>query len=161
MDSTAAYHGRVIRPGDPAPSLCLPDIDAGGTVDDPWRDGPVVLAFFKTTCPVCQMTAPKVRAMAESGARVVAVGQDPRPALVAYRDRFEQLVPTVSETAPYPVSTAYGITAVPTLYLVGTDGVVADAVGGWDRDGWNRVAAAAGGEPVSAAGDGLPPFRPG
>lgn len=121
----------------------------------------MVVAFFKTTCPVCQMTAPKVRAMAQGGARVVGVGQDPRPTLVAYRDRFDQRVPTVSETAPYPVSTAFGLAAVPTLFLVGRDGVVADAVGGWDREGWNRVATAAGGAPVSADGDGLPPFRPG
>jgi peroxiredoxin len=151
----------VLRPGDAAPSFSLPEIDGAGTVDDPWREGPVVLAFFKVTCPVCRMAAPKVRAMADGGARVVGVGQDPRPALVAYRDRFDQLVPTVPDTAPYPVSSAYGLAAVPTLFLVGPDGVVADAVAGWDREGWNRVAAAAGASPVSADGDGLPPFRPG
>ena len=150
----------MLRPGDPAPSFSLPDID-GGEIDDPWRDGAVVVAFFKTTCPVCQMTAPTLGAMAEGGARVVGVGQDPRPTLVAYRDRFDQRVPTVSEGAPYPVATAFGLAAVPTLFLVGPDGVVADAVGGWDREGWNRVATAAGGAPVSADGDGLPPFRPG
>ena len=42
---------------------------------DPWRAGPVVLAFFKTTCPVCQMAAPKVQALADAGIRVVAVGE--------------------------------------------------------------------------------------
>jgi peroxiredoxin len=99
--------------------------------------------------------------MAEGGARVVGVGQDPRPALAAYRERYDQEVATVSDTAPYPVSSAYGVQAVPTLFLVGTDGVIADAVGAWDREGWNRVATAAGGAPVSADGDGLPPFRPG
>ncbi len=151
----------MLRPGDVAPSLSLPDIDGCTTVDDPWRDAAAVLAFFKTTCPVCQMTAPAVTAMADSGARVVAVGQDSRPALVAYRDRFDQRVATVSETPPYPVSSAYGLAAVPTLFLVGPDGVVADVVGGWDREAWNRVATAAGGAPVSAEGDGLPPFRPG
>ena len=151
----------MIRPGQPAPSLSLPDIDGAGTVDDPWRRGPVVLAFFKTTCPVCQMTAPKVRAMADSGARVLAVGQDPPPRLVAYRDRFDQRVPTVSEAPPYEVATAYGVAAVPSLFLVGADGVLADAVGGWDRERWNRVATAAGGAPVSTDDDGLPAFRPG
>lgn len=150
----------MLRPGDPAPSFSARDVD-GGEVDDPWREGAVVVAFFKTTCPVCQMTAPKVQAMADGGARVVAVGQDPRPTLVAYRDRFGQRVPTVSEAAPYPVSNAFGVAAVPTLFLVGPDGVVSDAVGGWDREAWNRVATAAGGGPVSADGDGLPLFRPG
>ena len=151
----------MLSPGDHAPSLHLPDIDTGRAVVDPWGEGPVVLAFFKAACPVCQMTAPVVRAMAEGGARVVAVGEDPRPTLVAFRDRFDQRVPTLSESAPYRVSSAYGLVTVPTLFLVGDDGVVLDAVGGWDREGWNRVAAAAGGAPVSTVGDGLPVFRPG
>ena len=151
----------MLRPGDQAPQLHLPDIDTGQTVDDPWRQSPVVLAFFKSTCPVCQMTAPMVRAMADGGARVVAVGEDPRPTLVDFRARFDQHVPTVSEPAPYRVSSAYGLETVPSVFLVGGDGLVLDAVGGWDREGWNRVATAAGGAPVSAAGDGLPVFRPG
>lgn len=151
----------MLRPGDQAPSFHLPDIDTGEPVDNPWREGPVVLAFFKASCPVCQMAAPKVAAMAAGGARVVAVGEDPRPTLVSYRDRYAQQVPTLSEPAPYRVSSAYGLVTVPTLFLVGGDGLVADAVGGWDREGWNRVSAAAGGAPVSEAGDGLPVFRPG
>ena len=151
----------MLRPGDQAPSFHLPDIRTGEAVDDPWREGPVVLAFFKSSCPVCQMTAPVVRAIADGGARVVAVGEDPRPTLVTFRDRFDQKVPTVSEPAPYLVSSAYGLVTVPTVFLVGGDGLVLDAVGGWDREGWNRLATAAGGAPVSAVGDGLPGFRPG
>ena len=151
----------MLRPGDPAPSFHLPDVDTGVPVDDPWRDGPVVLAFFKASCPVCRMVAPKVAAMADGGARVLAVGEDPRPTLVTFRDQHGQKVPTVSEPAPYRVSSAYGLVTVPTLFLVGADGVVADAVGGWDRAGWNRLSVAAGGAPVSADGDGLPVFRPG
>ena len=151
----------MLSPGDEAPLLHLPDIDTGQLVDDPWHSGPVVLAFFKATCPVCHMAAPKVRAMAEGGARVVGVGEDSRPTLVTYRERFGQHVTTLSEPAPYPVSSAYGLVTVPTLFLVGADGRVADAVGGWDRERWNRVATAAGSAPVSAPGDGLPEFRPG
>ncbi len=149
--------------GDRAPSFNLPDIDTGEQVSDPWRGagGPTVLAFFKVTCPVCQMAAPMVRAMAESGARVVGIGEDPAPALAGYRDRWGQTVPTVSEPRPYRVSGAYGLVSVPSLVLVGPDGAVLDVVAGWDRDGWNRVATAAGGRPISAAGDGLPPHRPG
>lgn len=153
----------MLTPGDPAPSFRLPDIDTGEPMEDPWSAGerPTVLAFFKATCPVCQMTAPKVRAMAGGGARVVAIGEDPAPTLAAYRERWGQAVPTLSEPPPYRVSGAYQLVAVPTLYLVGADATVLDAVEGWDREGWNRVARAAGANPVSAAGDGLPPLRPG
>ncbi len=153
----------MLARGARAPSFTLPDIDTGEPVSNPWTDGSerTVLAFFKATCPVCQMAAPVVRAMADSGARVVAVGEDPAPTLARYRDKWRQTVPTLSEPAPYRVSGAYDLVSVPSLYLVDRDGTVVDSVLGWDRDEWNRVSLAAGGRPVSAHGDGLPAFRPG
>ena len=151
----------MLAPGDRAPSLELPDAATGESVTDPWREGPVVLAFFKTTCPVCQMAAPKVQALADAGVRVVAVGEDAPAAIQTYAERHGQKVTTLSEAAPYPVSDAFGIDTVPTLFRVDEDGTARDAVVSWDRDGWNRFAEAAGGTAVSEEGDGLPPFRPG
>jgi thiol-disulfide isomerase/thioredoxin len=151
----------VIEPGAGAPPIDLPDAETGESVVDPWREGPVVLAFFKTTCPVCQMAAPKVQALAEAGVRVVAVGEDPPAEIQAYAGRYGQKVTNLSEPSPYPASDAYGIDTVPTLVLVDEDGTVRDAVVSWDRDGWNRLAAAAGAPPVSDETDGLPAFRPG
>lgn len=150
----------MLGAGDRAPSFTLPDI-GGATVADPWQRGAVALVFFKVTCPVCQMVAPKVKAFDDAGLRLVAVGQDPVPALDRYARRYDQAVTTVSEPPPFEVSTAYGITAVPSLFLVGADGVVVDAVGAWDRAGWNRVATTMGGPKISREGDGLPSFRPG
>jgi len=170
----------MLDPGDRSPSFTLPDIDTAEPVSDPWRatDGPTVLAFFKATCPVCQMAAPMVAAMAANAAdvcpvarqqqhagdhagRIAGIGEAPAPTLAGYRDQWGQTVPTLSEPPPYRVSGAYKLVSVPTLYLVGPDGTILDAVGGWDRDGWNRMAVAAGAKPVSATGDSLPPFRPG
>jgi peroxiredoxin len=151
----------MLEVGDRAPSLTLPDAATGEQVTDPWRDGPVVLAFFKTTCPVCQLAAPKVQALADGGARVIAVGEDPPAKLASYRDSYGQKVPTLTEAAPYEVSDAYGLASVPSLVLVGDDGSVRDVVESWDRAGWNRLAASAGSPPISDEGDGLPPFRPG
>jgi len=147
--------------GDSAPSLELPDAATGESVTNPWREGPVVLAFFKTTCPVCQMAAPKVQALAEAGVHVVAVGEDPSAAIQTYADRHGQKVTTLSEPSPYPASDAFGIDTVPTLFRVDEDGTVRDTVVSWDRAEWNRFAEAAGGSAVSDEGDGLPPFRPG
>ncbi len=151
----------MLEVGARAPSFTLPDAFSGVPVTEPWADGPAVLAFFKVTCPVCQMVAPKLRALAEGGARVLAVGQDPAAALVRYAGEHGQGVPTVSEAAPYGVSSAYGVSSVPSLFVVDPGGVVADAVAGWDRDRWNAVAAAVNAPPVSVEGDGLPVFRPG
>lgn len=148
-------------PGERAPSFTLSDVATGQPVSDPWSEGRTVLAFFKVTCPVCQMAAPKVQALADAGVPVTAVGQDPPPRLAAYAERYGQNVRTLSEPPPYRVSDAFGVTAVPTLFLVGPEGVIEDKVGAWDRDGWNRIAAAFGAPPVSMPGDGLPRFRPG
>jgi len=151
----------MLSPGDPAPSLTLADAATGVEIGDPWRDGEVVLAFFKTTCPVCQLAAPKVQALADAGVRVVAVGEDPPEKLSRYAADHGQRVPTVTEPPPYPVSEAYGIQTVPTLLRIGEDGSVQDAVESWDRGRWNQFAVAAGGVAVSDESDGLPAFKPG
>jgi hypothetical protein len=68
----------------------------------------------------------------------------------------------VSEPAPYAVSEEYGLEAVPSVFLVGPDGEIQDAIAGWNRDTWNALAASAGApEPLSTPDDGLRPFRPG
>jgi thiol-disulfide isomerase/thioredoxin len=151
----------VLEAGAAAPSFTLADAATGRPVEDPWLQGGVVLAFFKVTCPVCQIAAPKVQALADAGVRVVAVGEDPPGALAAYADRHGQRVPTLTEPAPYPVSGAFGLDTVPSLVRVGGDGTILDTVQSWDREHWNRFAEAAGGEAISDPGDGLPAFKPG
>lgn len=150
----------MLAGGDRAPSFSLPDT-AGNTVDDPWQDGPVLLVFVKVTCPVCKMVAPKVKALAAAGLRVLAIGQDPIPALASYAREYDQPVVTLSEPPPYQVATAFGVSAVPSLYLIDGAGTVTDSVGAWDRTAWNRVSQRAGGPTISEPGDGLPPYRPG
>jgi thiol-disulfide isomerase/thioredoxin len=133
-----------------------------------FEDGAVLVAFYKVTCPVCQMAAPVLNAIAAAvPGRVAGVGQDPPAALAAFAaDRGMGSVPAVEDPPPYVASDAYGIGSVPTLFLV-NDGVVDDVVEAWDRDGYNRVAARlaelAGLEPVvvSDGSDGLSPFKPG
>jgi peroxiredoxin len=100
--------------------------------------------------------------LADAGVRVLAIGQDPPAKLTAYVDRYGQRVQTLSEAPPYDVSNAWGISAVPSVFLVATDGIVKDAFGAWSREAWNRIAQAAGAPgPISTADDGLPAFRPG
>ena len=71
-------------------------------------------------------------------------------------------MPSLSQGAPYAVSEAYGLEAVPTVFLVGADGDIQQAIAGWNRDVWNALAADLGvSEPLSTPDDGLRPFRPG
>ncbi len=152
----------MIQAGDKAPSFSLPSVDNGEPVTDPWTEGPTVVTFFKVSCPVCKMVAPMVTKLAEGGARVIAVGEDPPDAITAFNESEGQRVRAVSEPAPYEVSGAYGLEAVPSIFLIGADGEVQQAISGWSRDTWNELAAAAGlTEPLSTPEDGLRPFRPG
>ena len=152
----------MLSPGDKAPSFTLPSVDGGVAVTDPWTEGPVLLAFFKTSCPVCKMVAPMLTKLSDAGVRVIPIGEDPPDAITVYNEAHDQQVPALSQDAPYSVSRAYELEAVPTVFLIGADGEIQQSIAGWNRDTWNALAADLGlTEPLSTPDDGLRPFRPG
>ena len=156
----------MLSAGDKAPSFTLPAVEGGEAVADPWvTDSPsesTLVAFFKTSCPVCKMVAPMLTKLAEGGVRVVAVGQDPPDAIAEYSESQGQRVPALSEAPPYAASESYGLEAVPTIFVIGGDGEIRQAIAGWNRDTWNELAATLGlAEPLSSPYDGLRAFRPG
>jgi hypothetical protein len=146
-----------LRVGDLAP-----EVPAAGTAD-----GPRGLFFYKVTCPTCQLAAPVMRRFERAyPGRVIGIGQDPEIELARFTQRYDMGIASIEDVPPYPISAAYDLESVPTLYLV-NDGRVQESVGAWERDGFNRVASALAGlvgEPpviVSMADDGLPEFKPG
>jgi thiol-disulfide isomerase/thioredoxin len=143
--------------GDAAPNIPGVSLDAG----------PIALFFYKVTCPTCQMAAPTMAAFERiAPGRAMGVGQDPLPELNRFSATYSIGIRSVEDPPPYAASDDYGIASVPTLYLV-DDGTIIDVVGAWEREGFNRVAAAiarsVGAEPVpvSTPDDGRPAFKPG
>jgi hypothetical protein len=144
---------------------------APGSLAPPITGAPVgsgvrAVLFFKVTCPTCQLAGPPAERLARAlPDGFVAIGQDPLDRLEAFRSEFGDF-PAIPEADPYPISEAYGIRTVPTLFVL-DGGRVDDVVESWDREGWSRLAARLGEltgrqvEPPSVEGDGLPPFRPG
>jgi peroxiredoxin len=125
------------------------------------RDGRRAVVFYKVTCPTCQVAAPAMeRLYAVLPEAFTAVGQDPPEKLDQFAEQYGTSFTVIPDTAPYPVSDAWGVRTVPTLFVL-EDGKVSDVVESWDRDAWNRAAVGLTGTPVSEEGDGLPPFRPG
>jgi thiol-disulfide isomerase/thioredoxin len=130
---------------------------------------PRLLWFYKVTCSVSQMAAPKAQALAEAYPEaVVGVGEDPPQALVAFSEQFGMpRLRSVPDQQPFPASNAYDIESVPTMFLVDHEGKIDDVVQSWDREGYNRVSARlaelTGSEyvEISNEGDGLPAFKPG
>ena len=144
-----------LRIGDKAPPI-------HGAPDEPFG-----VFFYKVTCPTCQLAAPVMPAFERAfPGRVIGVGQDPVPTLARFADDYDLGIASIEDPPPYPLSDAYGIVSVPTLYLV-DDGRIGDVVGAWDRSGFNRVAAGLadrlGVDPivVSTEDDGRPDFKPG
>jgi AhpC/TSA family len=131
-------------------------------------DGPVGLFFYKVTCPTCQLAAPTMGTFERAfPGRMIGIGQDPDAKLTRFSSEYGMEIHSIVDSPPYPVSDAYDIVSVPTLYLVGEDGRLLESVGAWDRSGFNlvarRIAELTGGEPVevSTPDDGLPDFKPG
>lgn len=130
--------------------------------------GTKVLLFYKITCPVCQMAAPKYEELSRLSGRLAAIGQDPPDALEAFGHDHGFDPPTVvTDAPPYDISNAFGVRVVPTAFLIDDAGLVADVVESWDRESFNRMSRSladlTGSDRValSGEGDGLPSFRPG
>jgi len=124
-------------------------------------EGDRAVVFYKVTCPTCQMAAPAMeRLSAALGDRFHAVVQDPPDRNEAFAHTYATSFDAVTDDPPYPLSDAYGVRVVPSVFVL-RDGEVRDVVESWDRDGWNRAASLLGAGELSHEGDGLPPFRPG
>jgi peroxiredoxin len=125
--------------------------------------GPALLVFFKVTCPVCQLTLPFLNRIHRSGGMAVyGISQDDvrdtREFLREFGVSFPMLLD--SEDAGYPASNAYGISSVPTLFLVERDGKLASVVEGWQKAEIERLGTLAGMQ-VFRSDDQVPAWKAG
>ncbi len=127
----------MLAPGDRAPAVELKDAEGNSVkLDSLIGQTPALLAFFKVSCPVCQMTWPYLERLSSGGKlTVIGVSQDDPAATEQYNQRFGITFPTLFDRAKdhYPASNAFGITNVPSLFLVEQDGSIGRAVAGWSR----------------------------
>jgi peroxiredoxin len=134
--------------------------------------GPVVLAFYKGTCPTCQFTFPfleKIQAISGSGssARIVGVSQDnpidTRKFILENGLSFDVVI----DEHPYTVSASYGLQYVPALFVVDGNGVIGTSDSGFRKSTLEEIGKvlAAGASrpwvPLFRSDDGLPASRPG
>ncbi len=150
--------------GAKAPDFSLPAI-VGGTfsLQDALRQGPVLAAFFKVSCPVCQYTFPYLERLfkAHGGKKITIVGisQDNQQNTAAFLKENGVTFPTLLDDPDgYAVSNAYSLTNVPSLFLIGQDGQIQISSVGWVKqevEDINRKLAAALQTPP------LPIFKPG
>ena len=153
----AARQPEILQPGQRAPDFKLARLDDGSrTLRELLAEGPVLLVFFKSTCPVCQMTLPYLerihRGRAPGSFSICGVSQDDAETTREFNAEFGIGFPVLRDTEEngYPASNAYSISHVPSLFLVAGDGAIA-----WSMEGFNRR------EFEAIAGQaGVHPFRP-
>jgi peroxiredoxin len=127
----------VLEAGARAPSFRLKNLDgAMVSLEELLSRGPALLAFYKISCPVCQLTFPYLERLAAGSAiQIVGISQDDIGATQGFNRHFGVTFPTLLDQAKesYPASNAFGITNVPTMFLVEQDGHIASAVSGFSK----------------------------
>ncbi len=120
----------MLEAGSRAPEFQLADLEGRKqSLQALLGRGPVLLAFFKANCPVCQMTFPFLQRLHESGGGVAILGvsQDGVADTRRFNAEFGVTFPTLIEDAGYKVSNAFGLSSVPSLFLIEPDGVVSQS----------------------------------
>src|SRR5215469_9808628 len=121
-------HGKLMRAGVRAPEFTLGRL-AGGKISlqEFAAVGPAVLAFFKVNCPVCQMTFPFLERINNTkGLAIYGISQKCPEDTENFSHHFKLTLPMLldTESSGFPVSNAFGISSVPTLFLVEKDGAI-------------------------------------
>lgn len=161
----------IVR-GNPAPKFTLKDLDGKQySLAQALEKGPVVLTFFKVSCPVCKFTLPFVERLAErygeAGVTFMAVSQDNAGASREFAQTYGLQFPVLVDEAGYPVSNAYGLSMVPTVFLIEPDGTVSVSSMGFNKSDLETIAGELANrqklahEPVFRPDESVPVLRPG
>jgi peroxiredoxin len=138
-------HLTNIDTGQFAPGFTLQSLEGKKySLDDLLEHGPVVLGFFKVSCPVCQFTFPFLQRIFErfgsKDASVIGISQDEARLTKEFNRRQGVTFPTLLDDSVYTASNAYGLTNVPTIFLIAPDGKVKVTHMGFDKAGLEKIA---------------------
>jgi peroxiredoxin len=136
----------ALNPGTPAPLFSLPVLDDGtfslslGT--------PTVLIFLKVECPTCQYAMPffeRLYAKYVRGSKqqiaFVGIAENDANDTREFVRRYGVTFPVLVEDGPkYAVSASYGLTNVPTAFLIAADGTIEFNSVGWARTDIDELA---------------------
>jgi peroxiredoxin len=131
--------------GTKAPEFELKAMDGRRFIlSDELAHGPVVLAFFKVSCPTCQYAFPFLerleRAYGHAGVRIIGVSQNDPKQTAAFTKEFGVSFPVLlDDRETYPVSNAYGITNVPTVFWIAQDSEIEVSSVGWVKAEFEQV----------------------
>lgn len=158
--------------GKPAPVFTLPGMNGESfSLAAALKKGSVLAAFFKISCPVCQFTFPFLQRMYEmyGGEKVTlwAVSQDDSGDTRDFCKEFGVKFPALIDADGYPVSNQYGITNVPSIFLIAPDGKLIASGLGFDKKILEKMSkelahyAGKPEHPLFRPGEIVPDYKPG
>jgi peroxiredoxin len=137
-----------VNAGQTAPGFSLNGLDGNGySLEELLRRGPVLAAFFKISCPVCQFTFPFLQRLHERyGSQEVTflgISQDDAKATAGFAKQYGITFPIALDEKEkgYPASNAYGLTNVPTVFLIEPKGTVRVSSMGFVKNDLEQIAA--------------------
>ncbi len=143
----------MLKAGTKAPAFTLDDA-AGGkrSLDEILANGPALVALYKISCPVCQMTFPYLDRISKGALQVIGISQDDERATEKFRKSYAPDLPMLldRDRQDYPASNAFGISHVPSIFLIEPDGTISMAWEGFVKREMETVGERA----------GVAPFRP-
>jgi peroxiredoxin len=155
---------KLVEVGQRAPEFRLNRVGGGSvSVQEIAASGPALLAFYKVSCPVCQLTFPYLDKIHSPGRLTVyGISQNSEADTRDFNQRFGVSFPALldSEDDGFQASNAYGISSVPTLFLLESDGTISNVTEGWQKAEMQRLAGMAGTNPFQGS-DYVPEWKAG
>jgi peroxiredoxin len=135
----------ALTKGTKAPEFNLKTLDGKPfSLSDELAHGPVVLVFFKVSCPTCQYALPfyerLYKAYGHHGVALVGISQNDAKETAAFNKEFGVTFPVLlDDPRSYPVSNAYGLTNVPTIFWIAQDGEIEVSSVGWLKADFEEI----------------------
>ena len=135
----------ALASGSKAPDIELKTLEGKPfSLSDALSCGPVVLAFFKVSCPTCQYALPfferLYQAYGHKAVKLVGVSQNDARETAEFNKQFGITLPVLLDNGKgYPASNAYGLTNVPSIFWVAQDGEIEVSSVGWVKADFNQI----------------------
>ena len=129
----------ALTPGTRAPDFTLPSMDGKTfSLRQALARGPVLAAFFKISCPTCHYAFPFLQRIYQAhenqAVTIVGISQNTKKDTALFIKEYGIAFPVLlDDTSSYPVSNAYRLTNVPTIFWIAQDGEIEISSVGWIR----------------------------
>jgi peroxiredoxin len=167
----------ALAEGSPAPDFNLPVSDFKNCRGESYslakalEHGPALVVFFKVDCPVCQMTLPYIERLfgylknnKASKNEIYLLCQDSHEQALDFKTEYQLSLPILIDE-DLLATESYGLTNVPSLFLINADYTIESTIVGFDKEALTQAAKRLAGEDFNLFSQEeaavLPAFRPG